>query len=111
MPGVGRGDRVFAFDPFLATVQLCTITYTKDPVEGLNRIRRENSRPNCFLILLIPQIDQDTRFISNRESRYNADLSGDPQPEARRQECLRHGLLPAIYLPSCSKSHALRDRI
>ena len=41
------------------------IIYTTDAIESLNRIRRENRAPHCFLTLLIPEIDQDARLLSD----------------------------------------------
>jgi hypothetical protein len=69
------------------TLELRKIIYTTNAIESLNRIRRENSPPDCFLTLLIPKIDQDTRIVPDRGSRNQADLSGDPQLRERRQEC------------------------
>lgn len=64
----------FAFDPAIRT-----IIYTTNAIESLNRIRRENSPPDCFLTLLIPQIHQNAWVLPDRGSRDQADLPGDPQ--------------------------------
>ena len=72
----------FAFDPAIRK-----IIYTTNAIESLNRIRRENSAPRCFLILLIPQIHQDARLIPDRRGRHETDLSGHPQLRERRQKC------------------------
>jgi hypothetical protein len=72
----------FAFDPAIRK-----IIYTTNAIESLNRIRRENTAPHCFLTLLIPQINQDPRLVPDREGRDEADLSRDPQLRERRQKC------------------------
>ena len=72
----------FAFDPAIRK-----IIYTTNAIESLNRRRRENSLPDCFLTLLRPQIDQDARLIPDRGGCNQADLPGHPQLRERRPEC------------------------
>ena len=72
----------FAFDPTIRK-----IIYTTNAIESLNRTRRENSAPHCFLTLLIPKIDQDARLIPNQGGRDEADLPGHPQLRERWPEC------------------------
>ena len=64
----------FAFDPAIRK-----IIYTTNAIESLNRIRRGNSVPHCFLILLIPQIHQDAGLVPNGRCRHQADLLGHTQ--------------------------------
>ena len=71
----------FAFPPAVRK-----IIYTTNAIESLNRMRRENSVPHCFLTLHIPKIDQDPRLIPDRGSRHQADLSRHPQLRKRRQK-------------------------
>jgi Transposase, Mutator family len=74
----------FAFPPAVRK-----IIYTTNAIESLNRMRRENSVPHCFLTLHIPKIDQDPRLIPDRGSRHQTDLSRHPQLRERRQKCPR----------------------
>ena len=86
------------------------IIYTTNTIESLNRMRRENSVPHCFLTLHIPKVDQAPRFIPNRRGRHQADLSGDPQLRERRSDPSANGLPRAINSISWSRNASMRDR-
>ena len=95
----------FAFPPAVQK-----IIYTTNAIESLNRMRRENSVPHCFLTLHITKVDQDPRFIPNRRSRHQANLSRHPQLRERRSDPSGNGLQRAINSISCSRSASTRDR-
>ena len=60
----------FAFPPAVRK-----IIYTTNAIESLNRMRRENSVPHCFLTLHIPKVDQNPKLIPDRGGRHKADLA------------------------------------
>ena len=76
---------------------------------ALNRMRRENSVPHCFLTLHTPQIDQDPRPIPDRGGGHQADRSRRPQRRERRSGSSGNGLQRASNSISCSRNASMRD--